>query len=152
MSRKIEYNLKYRKDGEQLERLLSIDFISNRTIREYSEIMAITGSVQAIWNKISDLNTEIGSLKCEKNNKGLIAIKQNEIKELNEQIIKQSKDGILEKRFELIKRIFKDNKIDEDYFYTYEFWYECVEPGEIIVMLYTLVNKDFDDKKKAQRK
>lgn len=149
MTKKIEYLLEYREDGERKVYQLEIDFVSNYCIREFNHIMQVVYDVQNKWDKIGDLRTEIAALRTDRPD-GYVeksALLENEINSLANQITANDTEGILKKRFELVKQILSDNGYKEPFFYQYDFWDKCVDPAQIIEFISLCAWKDIPKKK-----
>ena len=152
MRKEIKHTICYRDAGEDKSIVLTIDFISNRVMKDYSKLTTIAEQAKNANDRMSDLNTLITQveLKQEKD----FEIKRDEyIEELDDcikVIMEFENNGYFEKRFDLLKRILIDNKQGgNELLLSPEFWDENVDPTELINFLSVAVYKDVDIKKKV---
>lgn len=147
MRKVIDYVLEYREEGLDCSASLSIDFISNYVIREYNEIMAVVYEVKKDWHEFL-LKIEVRKkLYSDDAEKEKIELIEKEIVDLSEKLKKSGEGDFFKRRLELIKKILKDNGIEDEKFYSFEFWDQCVSPDVLLEFLDTVVWKDMDKKK-----
>jgi len=148
MRKKIEYVLEYREEGEQKETTINIDFVSNRVLRDFSNLLVLSEKAQSAYDRISDINTIIAGEE----------ITEDEIKKYREesenclkQIMEFNENGYFEKRSEILSRLLVDNGYKNDrMLMNNDFWEECVEPSDLMGFMTKAVYKDTDQKKKRQ--
>lgn len=146
MRKKISYLLEYREDGEHKEIDIEIDFISNRVIKDYSDLILLAGEVEKAHNRISDIYTILASEKL--TDKEIEDYKKEEENCLAT-ILKFNDNGYFEKRFEILKRILIDNGYKNDKkLMSFDFWDESVDPFNLLEFMSKSVYKDIDNKKK----
>lgn len=148
--RKIEFKLDYFEDGVIKSELLNINFVSNRCRREYNDIINGAVDVQKCFDEMNYKFADIAALKTEKENgyKQKIKELQKEIVFLNSRIAEYGETQLLERRFEIIKKILQQNEIEDEKFMNFEFWDENVDPTDTLDFLNQCVFKDSDTKKK----
>jgi len=147
--REIEYNLDYFENGEIKTEILKINFVSNRCRREYNEILNGAYDVQRKFDDINYKTANIAALKKEKPKdfKKQIAELEKEITLLIIGIQEYGDTQLLEKRFEIVKKILEQNNIKDEKFHSFKFWDENVDPSDLIDFLDLCVFKDIDKKK-----
>ncbi len=150
MSELIKYELPYREMGEKKILSLNIDFISKGAINDFNEIILSSSMVQKDWDRMSENNILIETLKNEKpeNFKSQISKLEEENKESIKNLMEYNDNGFFEKRLNLIKKIFIQNGITDEKFLSKDFWDECVDTQEIMKFLTSVIYKDLSEKKK----
>jgi hypothetical protein len=144
----INFPLKYREDGEEKEIIIKIDFVSHAIRREYNDILTMTHDVQARWDRLSDITTLIESYLKEKPEDYFNKIQ--ELKKESESLMGMiDYQDIINRRFELIKKLLLKNKITDEKLLSIEFWEECVDPLDILEFLTQAAFKDTGSKKKV---
>ena len=148
--REIEYDLDYFEDGIIKTETLKINFVSNRCRREYNEIISGAYEVQNLFDNINYKTANISALKKEKpkDYKKNISDIEKEILIFVSKIEKYGETQILQKRYEIVKKILEQNNITDEKFFNFEFWDENVDPSDIINFLDKCIFKDIDTKKK----
>lgn len=150
MAEKIVYDLKFRDDdGEERTKQITIDFFSNGMRRDYWDLFGEMMAVKSEWDAMSDLNSQIGELMTLKPEgwKDSISEKRAQIKKLEMKIIDSNCDGHTEKRFELLQKMLRKNRVTDPQLLDREFWDENVDPSAIIELLALAEGKDYDKKK-----
>jgi len=142
------YALKYREKGKEKEKVLNIEFVSNRFIKNYRELEGMindfTKSVKEYENNINNRASAIISKDTETLKK-----LEGEFKAVKERVESFKDSEIFDKRTALIKYLYETNGLEYE---GDDFWADCVEPSEMNRILETSVRKDFEDetsKKKA---
>ena len=151
MAKEIEYTFHYRDGKERGELNVKVDFIPNKRISEFNELMMLVGDITTKWERIGDLQSINAALETEKNDNWKKERDKNreEIKKLSADITSYKSSDILKMRYELIKKILLNNGIADEKYLTFEFWDECIDPAEIMEFLVKAINKDIETKKKV---
>lgn len=144
MRKKIDYKLEYRESGEVKYFDLAIDFVSNRVIKEFSDLVLMGGEAEKAYNRISDIYTILAAEKLTKEEIDLLKV---EIKACDNKILEFNENGYFEKRFNVLKRLLVDNGYKDEMILSFDFWDEKVDPINIIEFLYAAVYKDIEKKK-----
>jgi len=149
MGKVLNFELEYREKGEKKILNLTIDFVSNWCVDEFSAISAAASVVKARWNKISDLTTEIAALNIERPDgyKEQVHERKAQIDALTKSILEYSNGSFFTRRFELVKTILEDNGVKDEKFLSSDFWNKNVEPDKLISFLDAVIYKDIDKKK-----
>lgn len=157
MRKEIKYKLPYRQDGEDKIIEIKIDFISYKTIRNYSDnqgeaIKATTANSQ--MNIIEEQIAIEKELKKE-GYKERIEKLEEDYRECLDIILDFNNNDFFNDRFNLIKHILIDNGYkDNELLMSNKFWDEMVEPSDFANFLESAIEKDtiHDNKKKAKKK
>jgi hypothetical protein len=149
MSKEIIYKLKYRDGGERKFIDIKIDFVSNYVIREYNNLISSTTDVKIKWDKVMDITNEIEKLRTDKPEGYKVKVEslRKDVVSISDEIMKHQPEGLLDKRFDIIKVILDDNGIKDESLLSFEFWDRKVEPQDIMEFLTFAVYKDIDKKK-----
>lgn len=149
MRKSIELSLQYRENGNDGCLSVTIDFISNHVIRTYADINRDLTEFVTIWNDLSNKRSKLSALMTEGS-----SADSGEVKKISQEIIDDTEkltakkyETFTDRRFELIKLILKDNKINEERLFTAEFWDNCVDPSDMNEFLDQAVSKDISKKK-----
>ncbi len=145
----IDYALEYRENGERRIYHLSIDFVSNYIIREFNKIMQVAYDVQNKWDRISDITTEISSLKMEKPEGYLDKLIRldSDMSAMTAGILSHDTEGVVNKRFEILQQLLNDNGYKEPFLHDFDFWDKQVDPSQMIELLSLCAWKDIPKKK-----
>ena len=147
MRKKVDLNLEYREEGEVKNIKISIDFISNRVVKEFSNLIAEAAQVAKNHSRISDIDSILAGEKLTK--KEIKDLKQ-EIKDLNNSILDFNNNGYFDRRSVVLNRILIDNGYkNNEMLMSDDFWEENVDPNDLMNFMYDAVYKDIDSKKKV---
>lgn len=150
MRKKINYTIEYREEGEQKEVELEIDFISNRVMKDFSDLILLGNEAEEAYGRISDINTTMAGEELADEEKEEL---KKESARCVEKIMEFNDNGYFEKRFEILKRILVDNGYkNDDKMMSLDFWENCVEPRDQLKFMTLAIYKDVDQKKKLYRK
>ena len=148
MRKKIHYTVEYRDQGEDKEIEISIDFISNRVMKEYSDVVLIADEAQRAFNRMSDISTILAGEELTEEKKQ--ELKEEDIK-CTEKILEFNENNYFKKRFDVLEKILIDNgHKDNEMLMDVNFWNDCVEPSELLKFMTNAVYKDIDPKKKVR--
>ncbi len=150
MRKKIEHELNYRIEGVDGSKNIEIDFVSNRIMKDYSEIVAKASDAERAGDRMSDLNSLIASEETRQEEGYQVKVEQYkaELKNCVDKIQAFSDNGFFEKRFEVLKRLLIDNGYKEDeLMMSMDFWNDSVDPYDLIYFLTIAIYKDVDKKK-----
>lgn len=146
MRKKVNYFLAYREDGVDGQIEIEIDFISNRVLKEYSELMTKSATVEKSQNRLNEIYEEISNVELTDEQIEELKIEE---KKLTENILSYSDNGFFERRQDLLIRILIDNGYSSHAkLMDPEFWESCVEPIELLGFLTSAIYKDLETKKK----
>ena len=156
MSKEIKFDFKYRHEGKEVTKEVKISFTNRYVIREYNQLIEDMVTFRSMYeqyeNKSSDMGSVLLDIKDKKISKedGKTKINQleAETKELQENLLKYNENGFFEKRVELCKEVLKTNNINNELFYTDDFWDRCIDPSVMNEFLSAVVYKDVEQKKK----
>jgi len=151
MRKEIKYKLNYREAGEDKFIDIVIDFISNRTLKDYAVISSMAENARFTNNKISDLTSKIAAVKVNKKDGWELEVEklESEVDDCIEIILEYNNNNYFAKRFDLIKRILTDNKYgDNEQLMSIDFWDDCIDPFDLVDFMATVIYKDIDTKKK----
>jgi len=157
MRKVIDYELTYCKDGVELKKIIPIKFISNGVHDKYIAIAQKANETIILTQKKTQLINDLAS--CIITKKKTIPEKWKGVKELRAELKQTEEDlnaldgkAFLTDRFDLVKKIFTDNGIEDPELFDFNFWQECTEPTDIWEFLAGVVMKDYDmgQKKKNQ--
>ena len=143
----LEYELEYRDNGESKVDRIKISFISNYVIREYNSILSSTLEVKHLWDRLSDVMTEISAAMAREEPEKTIDDLMVEQDALTDELSKYSEDNIVERRVALLSYILKDNGVTDEKFSLFDFWDRSVEPAVQLDFLEQCAYKDIDKKK-----
>lgn len=150
MRKKINYTIEYREEGEDKEIVIAIDFISNRVLKDFSNLVVLADEAQKAHNRISDISTIIAGEDLPDDKREKL---KTESKECIDKIMEFNDNGYFEKRFEILQRILIDNGYKEDNkIMSFDFWEDCVEPSEYLKFMTLAIYKDVENKKKQQQR
>jgi hypothetical protein len=145
MRKEIVYKVPYRLEGEDKEVEIKIDFISNRTMKDFSTLFTLAGKAEKAWNRISDINTLI---MAEDDTPEVNQKFEIEIEECYSIINEFNDNGYFTQRAALLERILIDNGYkDDELLMSQDFWDECVDPSDLLNFMTKAVYKDVDKKK-----
>lgn len=149
MTKKIEYLLEYREDGERKVYQLEIDFVSHRSRKLYNKLFAATIGVQSKFDRFREKSIEIELLEKERPSgyKKDVELLRSELKKITDELAACDAEDIIQGRFDIIKRILWDNGYKEPFLHEFEFWDEKVDPNDANEFLMMCVFKDIDKKK-----
>ena len=105
--------------------------------------MVFAEDVRSKWDRISDIESEISSLKDKDRLKEL----EEERQICTDYIIDYGKTDLIEQRFKIIKRVLQDNGYNDDYIMNFEWWDTKVDPSDILTFINRCIFKDIDKKK-----
>ena len=154
MRKVLKDKIQYFDDGEPKYIDYSIVFVSNRVNREFTELLDRINKLRQVKKEYDDCLAEFGAVINERKEgykdelKSIIEKKEKLEADMNDKCDK----AILSERFEVVKRLLKDNGNKDDRLYDYSFWDEKVEPSEIMSLLYKAVYKDIDGSKPGEAK
>jgi hypothetical protein len=142
MKETIKYKLPFVKDdGTDGEYEFSIKFVSNRIVFDYNELNRSIKTVQEKWILLNRKQKELEAGKI----KDFTAF-QAEIEKIQMEIADVADKSFFDKRFDLLKRLLTQNGYSEGEFLTYDFWWNNVQPKDIIEFLQAAVLKDLPKK------
>jgi len=146
MRTKRNYTIEYREEGEHKEVEIEIDFISNRVMKDFSDLIVMGNVAEAAYNRISDINSILAGEKLTEEQKE--QYKQESVRCVDK-VMEFNDNGYFVKRFEILKRILIDNgyKNDEKLM-SLDFWENCVDPKDQLKFMTLAIYKDVDQKKK----
>lgn len=146
MRKEVKYLLKYREEGEEREVEISIDFVSNRILKKFSDLVLLGAKATKANDRISDIHTELaGEERTEDQQQKL----KEEIEKCSQDILEFNNNGYFEKRIDILERILVDNGYKNDKkLMSPDFWEDCVDPSDVMEFLFFSVYKDVDLKKK----
>jgi len=150
MRNKIKYNLVYREEGDEKEKELEIDFISNRVLKDFSALIVLATEAGDAFNRSSDITTIIAGedLTDEK----ILEYREEEEKCMDK-ILEFNSNGYFEKRFKILERVLIDNGYKEDEkLMNIDFWENCVDPSHLLEFMSSAIYKDISNKKKQHKK
>ena len=139
----LNYELEFWDNGVSKISVLEIPFISHSMIREFNKISQTVYEIQAKYDSLSDVITLIASDEGEETKEELIVERDKIIKSFSV----YNEEEILDRRFELTKKILEKNGITDERLLTFEFWDENVQPIDYLNFLETCISKDIDKKK-----
>lgn len=137
--------INYFDKGKEKTKSFTINFVSNKILRDYNSIMLDSSNVKNSWNRIQDILTDSAFLKVNKSNGWQDKIKKNdeEYKNLVSDVYEVGKSDFFKRRFEIITTLLKDNGHENDTeAMCYEFWDEKVPPDQIVRSLTKVIYKD----------
>jgi len=147
MRKKVDYKLEYREEGESKEITISIDFVSNRVLKLFSELVVLGSKVDTARDRMSDIYSIKAGEKLSDEEKGKL---DNELEDLKKQILEFNDNGYFEQREEILRRLLIDNGYkNNELLMSPEFWDECIEPGDLLIFMFQVIYKDVDMKKKV---
>ena len=126
-------------DGQDLEAVFNITFISNRMIEGYNEINRTILRVQDAWQVLGKIENDL----LEGTRKAGPEI-EKEITEQQDLINGSADEAFFKKRYELLCAILRRNKVKDETFLSFDFWHECVMPDDIIMFLREVIFKDVE--------
>ena len=140
----LKHNINYFENGQQKEISIGIVFVSNRVNRDYLEMVEEIVQFKTDYDLLQKKMENCSSVLIDKAEGWEDRIKdiENDVYELKLKMADYSSGSILEKRFDLITRLLKDNGVKDERLYNYEFWDENIEPDEAMKLLTLAVNKD----------
>jgi hypothetical protein len=145
MRKTITYNIKYNEKGNINEIPVTIKFVSNYVMREYSEIMAEIGNVRKDWDTLTLITAKRELLKnADGDNSEELEKIDSEIKKIEDNVRGYKDNDFFKKRFDLIQVILEDNGIENEMLLSSKFWDRKIEPQEIINFLNAAIAKDTD--------
>ena len=150
MRKEITCKVPYRDEGDDKEIKIKIDFVSQRTMKNYSDLVQLAGIAEDSHNRMSDLNTLIAAEQAEKKegHKERIDEYLKELKEQYDQILEFNDNGYFEKRYKILERLLIDNGHKEnEMIMDVNFWDEKVDPADLIVFMTEAIYKDTSKKK-----
>jgi hypothetical protein len=149
MRKPIDYTVEYREEGVQDEIEVRIDFISNRVMKDFSDLMVLANEAETAHSRISDIATIISGEDLTEEKKAELREESNNC---IDKIMEFNDNGYFTKRFEILKRILVDNGYKEnERLMSLDFWEECVDPAELLKFMYLAIYKDVDKKKKPYK-
>lgn len=151
MRKEISFKLDYRKSGVDGSIDIKVDFISNRVVKEYTEVMQLATEAERANNKMSDLYSLMSACKVNKEDgwEDKIIEFEVEFKVCTDIILSFNDNNYFEKRHAVLQRVLVDNGYgDNEMLMSSIFWDESVDPSYLIGFLEKVVFKDFDSKKK----
>jgi hypothetical protein len=159
MKKEIDYKLEYYDNGELKEKDIKIFFTSQKVTRDYGNLLEKIESITKLEAARKNIVDDIGYAMVDDklNHKE----KREKIKALNDDLkiktdnvvnfgegIKVEAEKINDERFDILTRLLRDNKIEDEDLLSFEFWDEKVDPASANAFLRSAVNKDYDSKKK----
>ena len=147
MRKKVDLNLEYREEGEVKNIKISIDFISNRVVKEFSQLITEATTVSRAHSRIQDIQEIISKEKLTRQEMKDL---KSEIKNLNNSILEFNNNDYFSRRKLLLDRILIDNGYkNNEMLMSDDFWEENVDPNDLMNFMYDAVYKDIDSKKKV---
>lgn len=153
MRQKIIIGVPYNENGEELQKKVRVDFISNDVLRRYTRIaedLSDAVDLQAEFNLKEELMGELitdpdKTLKEKRTEARILKIQQTEIKKK----IKAGNHGqIMKDRFSVIETILKDNGNTDPELLNIDFWDKKTDPATVWKFLGMAVTKDMSQGKK----
>lgn len=146
MAKTLSYALEYREDGNAVTESIDISFVSNWARREYYEQEQIVSKLKMLYDKLQFEQDAISELLDKSNDiEKDIQPHKEKCDEIGRELEDIMKIDIFKRRFELVKEILTTNQIEEQKFYTFEFWDRCVEPQTMADFILQCVTKDITD-------
>lgn len=147
MRKKITHILTFRDEGDEKTIEIDIDFVSNRVLKDYSELIVMAEKAEQAHNRISDISTIVAGEELTAEKKESLQV---ESADCVKTIMKFNDNGYFQKRFEILKRLLVDNGHKEnEKLMNFDFWENCVEPAEQLKFMMLAIYKDVDEKKKV---
>ena len=129
--------------GEEKEYKFEIGFVSNRILAEYGEVARTIKEVQDNW---ISLNKEANKIAEGKIKESESKYTPEQMDEIQVNITRLASPEFFQKRYDLIKRLLNMNGYNEGEFLKEEFWWDNVEPANIVKFLNQAVYKDIEKK------
>ena len=145
--KKLDFFMQYNDNGETKQKHIEIGFISWRMKKQYFEIMDKVFQAEKLADKIQDIakkqldvtqNKDFNAIEKTKK----VAKLEEEKQQCAAKLEAVGDDAFFNSRAELVMAILKANNCNDPAMHELDFWYDCVEPAEIMRFLVIAINKD----------